>query len=187
MENAIDLGVILRFLLRTLGIFALIFLTAVLTPKIARLIDRWVEKYRSNHDPAKDESYGVRSIYEFPPKRQETAEELDIPTEDLASADPDAPIGETFLPEEPELTGADEDEVPDEAPAEGEFGDEPDDADAFEDEFDEDDDEYEDDEFGGEVAAWAAPSAAHPSTLQETAAETPAEPAQQEASPWFMR
>ena len=182
MENAIDLGVILRFLLRTLGIFALIFLTAVLTPKIARLIDRWIEKYRRNHDPAKDETYGVRSIYEFPPKRQETAEELDIPTEDLASADPDAPVEETLLPEESELTGADEDEV---------LADESDDADefedAFEDEFDEDDDEYEDDEFGGEVAAWAAPSSAHTSTLQEPAAAMPAEPAQQEASPWFMR
>ena len=173
MENTIDLGVILRFLLRTLGIFALIFLTAVLTPKIAKLIDRWVEKYRSNHDPAKDESYGVRSIYELPPKRQETAEELDIPTEDLASADPDAPVEETLLPDEPELTGADEDEV---------LADESDDADEFE-----DDDEYEDDEFGGEVAAWAAASSVHTSTLQETAAETPAEPAQQEASPWFMR
>ena len=181
MENAIDLGVILRFLLRTLGIFALIFLTAVLTPKIARLIDRWVEKYRSNHDPAKDESYGVRSIYELPPKRQETAEELDISTEDLASADTDAPTEETFLPEEPELTGADEDEVLADESVEDEF------EDAFEDEFDDDDDEYEDDEFGGEVAAWAAPSSAHTSTLQETAAETPAEPAQQEASPWFMR
>ena len=78
MDSAINLGVILRFLLRTLGVFALIFVLAMLTPKIAAWVDRWLEKYRQNHDPQKDETYGVRSPYDLPvPRTQDDPDAYD--------------------------------------------------------------------------------------------------------------
>ena len=79
MDSAINLGVILRFLLRTLGVFALIFILAVLTPRIAAAVDRWIEKYRQNHDPKKDETYGVRSPYDFPAAAGEDAQDDAVP------------------------------------------------------------------------------------------------------------
>ncbi len=78
LEFAVELDVLVRFLVRTLIVFALIFLLAVVTPRIARLVDNWIARYRKNHDPKKDESYGIRSIYELPPR----------------SGDEDAPAGE---------------------------------------------------------------------------------------------
>lgn len=88
MDSAMDFGVILRFLARTLGVFALIFIAAVLTPWLARQFDKWMARYRKHHDPEQDETYGVRSIYDLPPKREESPEALDVSTEDrLASAD----------------------------------------------------------------------------------------------------
>ena len=87
MDSAVNLGVILRFLLRTLGVFALIFILALLTPKIAAWVDRWIARYRENHDPKKDETYGVRSPYDFPAPREEDPEALDIPTDDVSVPD----------------------------------------------------------------------------------------------------
>lgn len=100
MGAAVDINVLLRFLLRTLGVFVIIFLLAVLTPKIAKIVDKWIAKYRRDHDPRRDESYGIRSIYELPPRSE---------TEDV-------PAGETG-----DVPDAGQDTVPDpltETPAE---------------------------------------------------------------------
>ena len=75
MNSAMDLGVLVRFLLRTLGIFLIIFVLALVTPKIAALIDKWAKKYREHHNPKKDPTYGIRSIYELPPREDAEPEE----------------------------------------------------------------------------------------------------------------
>ena len=85
MDAAMDFGLVLRFLLKTLGAFAIIFIIAMVTPKLAQLVDGWIKKYRSNHDPAKDETYGVRSIYELPPRPREEADEEPSPEDALLS------------------------------------------------------------------------------------------------------
>lgn len=76
MENGVSIETVLRYGLITLGLFALIYLMAVLTPWMAKHVDSWIARYRENHDPKRDRTYGVRSIYELPPKEdgeQETA------------------------------------------------------------------------------------------------------------------
>lgn len=74
MENAVDIGMILRFGLKCLGIFTLIFLGAVFTPKIAEAIDKWkAEHFKKNsvQHPETKEEISVRSIYELPPKPEQ--------------------------------------------------------------------------------------------------------------------
>ena len=188
MNGAMDFGVLLRFLLRTLGIFALIFLVALLTPKIAKLIDRWIARYRKDHDPEQDETYGIRSIYELPPKREETAEDLDISTEDRSEV--------STIPNE----DAPEMQAPDESVSE-----------ALSDEnFDEEFDEEELSDGTGLPSIAAAEDSWHRSISPESSEErteadfeelpgetdalpeaaeaaAPAADTQQEAIPWFMR
>ncbi|GEM_PF-3044265 len=78
LENTIDGGVILRFGLKCLGIFALIFLAAVFTPKMAEYIDKWKSAHSRNasvEHPRTKENYTVRSIYELPPEPEEKSPE----------------------------------------------------------------------------------------------------------------
>ncbi len=70
MENGIEVSKVLQYGLMTLGIFLLIYLLAVLTPWMAKHVDAWIARYREHHDPKKDETYGIRSIYELPPKKE---------------------------------------------------------------------------------------------------------------------
>lgn len=71
MENGIELGTVLRYGLITLGLFALIYLIAVLTPWMAKHVDKWIADYRAHHNPKQDRSYGIRSPYELPPAKEE--------------------------------------------------------------------------------------------------------------------
>ena len=71
LEATIPVSTVLRYGLITLGLFALIYLIAVLTPKMAKYVDAWIAKYRAHHDPKQNRSYGVRSIYELPPENEE--------------------------------------------------------------------------------------------------------------------
>ncbi|MCR4644237.1 MAG: hypothetical protein K5695_02375 [Oscillospiraceae bacterium] len=71
MEATVDISTVLRYGLITLGLFALIYAIAVLTPWMAKHVDAWIAKYRENHNPKRDRSYGVRSIYELPPEKEE--------------------------------------------------------------------------------------------------------------------
>ena len=77
MEHAVDSSLILRFGLKCLGVFALIFLAAVFTPKMAEYIDKWKAKHWQKQTGKKQNGgYTVRSIYELPPepeKKPETA------------------------------------------------------------------------------------------------------------------
>ena len=82
VDSAVDLDVLVKFSLRILIIFAVIFVLAYLTPKLAKLVDSWIQKYRKDHP--KQETYGVRSIYELPPgpDEEESDYDLDQPYED---------------------------------------------------------------------------------------------------------
>jgi len=75
LETTIDISLILRFGLKCLGIFALIFLTAVFTPKMAEAIDKWKAKHfpesAEKKTPGTKEKYTVRSIYELPPEPEQ--------------------------------------------------------------------------------------------------------------------
>lgn len=104
MESAMDMSVLLRFLLRTLGVFALIFILALLTPKIAAIVDKWIKRYRDHHDPKQDETYGIRSIYELPPKDEPAAEESLPDEEALLPDEPETVPEETVPAEEIPLT-----------------------------------------------------------------------------------
>ena len=72
MDEPLSTARIVRFAVTVLGVFALIFLGAVVTPWLARKVDAWIARYREHHDPHKSPDYGVRSIYELPPKQEET-------------------------------------------------------------------------------------------------------------------
>ena len=76
MNETVDAGMILEFLLRSLGVFALIFLIAVLTPWMAKHVDSWIANYKKSHggkkSPEDPRLYTVRSIYELP--REESRE-----------------------------------------------------------------------------------------------------------------
>ncbi len=74
LETTIDISLILRFGLKCLGIFALIFLTAVFTPKMAEIFDKWKAKHfpaNSGKKTGTRETYHVRSIYELPPEPEQ--------------------------------------------------------------------------------------------------------------------
>lgn len=83
MENSVDSGMILEFLLKSLGMFAVIFALAVLTPWIAKHVDNWIAQYRESHggkkSPEDPRLYSVRSIYELPPEKSETAQDSGNP------------------------------------------------------------------------------------------------------------
>lgn len=70
---------LIKFLLVFLGIFALIFIVTLLTPKIAAVVDRIIAKiFRKNPERVDDDIYKVRSIYDAPPKddnAEKTADE----------------------------------------------------------------------------------------------------------------
>lgn len=74
MNEPIDVSLILRFGLKCLGIFTLIFLAAVFTPKMAEYIDKWKEKHKQDITVKRhgtQETYSVRSIYELPPEPEQ--------------------------------------------------------------------------------------------------------------------
>lgn len=79
MDSTIDTGMILHYGLKTLGIFAIIFALAVLTPWMAKHVDNWIARYRASHEDSKNlqdkRLYSVRSIYELPPKKTESESE----------------------------------------------------------------------------------------------------------------
>ncbi|MBR1527954.1 MAG: hypothetical protein IJ642_01480 [Oscillospiraceae bacterium] len=76
MEHAVDGSLILRFGLKCFGVFALIFIAAVFTPKMAEYIDKWKSRHRPETFKKKKtgEKYTVRSIYELPPEPEEKPE-----------------------------------------------------------------------------------------------------------------
>lgn len=54
-----------------MGLFVLIYLAVVLTPWLAKHVDKWMADYREHHNPKRDPTYGVRSIYELPPAKDD--------------------------------------------------------------------------------------------------------------------
>lgn len=71
MEATIEIATVIRYGLITAGLFVLIYAVCVLTPWLAKHVDKWMADYRAHHDPKKDPTYGIRSIYELPPKNNE--------------------------------------------------------------------------------------------------------------------
>ncbi|MDE5884798.1 MAG: hypothetical protein K2H29_06980 [Oscillospiraceae bacterium] len=78
MKETVDVGMILEFLLKSLGVFAVIFLIAVLTPWMAKHVDSWIANYKKSHggkkSPEDPRLYTVRSIYELPPEESGKSE-----------------------------------------------------------------------------------------------------------------
>ena len=72
MNGNVDADMILRFGLKCLGIFAIIFVLAYLTPWLAKHVDDWIAKYRAHHPMETKENYGIRSVYELPPEPKQT-------------------------------------------------------------------------------------------------------------------
>ena len=71
---------LLKFLFMFLGIFAIIFVVTIITPKLAKITDRIIEKLFKNR-PARvdDDIYKVKSIYDGvlgTKKADETAENI---------------------------------------------------------------------------------------------------------------
>ncbi len=74
MGEGMSVDVLVRYAFMMLGIMVLFFLLAVITPLLAKLIDKWIANYREKHSPLRDPTYSVRSIYELPPKKQDKPE-----------------------------------------------------------------------------------------------------------------
>ena len=99
VDSAVDLDVLIKFSIRILIIFAVIFVLAYLTPKLAKLVDSWIKKYRQNH--GKEETYGIRSIYELPPDPdEETEDDLYYDLEDDGEDYEEEPDEEDYLLDE---------------------------------------------------------------------------------------
>ena len=77
MEATIEITTVIRFGLITAGLFVLIYVVCLLTPWLAKHVDKWMADYRAHHDPKKDPTYGIRSIYELPPKKEEKTDPED--------------------------------------------------------------------------------------------------------------
>ena len=103
MNSPVDVDVLVKFALRIGIIFALIFVFALLTPSMAKLVEGWIERYRKNHDPDEDETYGVRSIYELPRKHRtvQTEEDYDLDAEEEELDEEEYSL--EYEPEEPAL------------------------------------------------------------------------------------
>ncbi|MDE7120539.1 MAG: hypothetical protein K2O42_00035 [Oscillospiraceae bacterium] len=80
MNETVDPGMILEFLLKSLGVFTVIFLIAVLTPWMAKHVDSWIADYKKSHGRKKSSEdprlYAVRSIYELPPEKPEKLQDF---------------------------------------------------------------------------------------------------------------
>ncbi len=81
MDESMSVETIVKFGAVTLGAFAVIFLIAVITPWMAKHVDEWIARYRSNHNSRKDPTYGIRSIYELPPKKEDAPPAEEAPGE----------------------------------------------------------------------------------------------------------
>lgn len=91
-NEPVSTSMILEFLLKSLGVFAVIFLIAVLTPWMAKHVDSWIAHYRTSHGGKKSTDdprlYAVRSIYELPPEESEKSE---IPDSEMTQNPPESP------------------------------------------------------------------------------------------------
>lgn len=75
MGEGMNVEVLVRYAVMMGGLMLLFFLLAVITPWLAKHVDKWIANYREKHSPEKDPTYSVRSIYELPPKKKAEAEE----------------------------------------------------------------------------------------------------------------
>ncbi len=74
MDASVDVGMLIKAALMLIGIMVIFFGIAVITPRLAKLVDKWLENYRSKRSDTGG-NYDVRSIYELPPKKKETSSE----------------------------------------------------------------------------------------------------------------
>ncbi len=71
-------SVLIKFLFIFLGILALIFIIALLTPKMAAVVDRLVAKiFKKNSGESDDSIYKVRSIYDAPDRNADKSADND--------------------------------------------------------------------------------------------------------------
>lgn len=92
MDASVDVGMLVKTALMLIGIMVIFFGIAVITPRLAKLVDKWLENYRSKRSGTSVD-YGVRSIYELPPKKKEMSSEDPeeaAPPEAVPDSDPPA-------------------------------------------------------------------------------------------------
>ncbi|MCR5718024.1 MAG: hypothetical protein K6F80_03190 [Oscillospiraceae bacterium] len=75
MTSPVDVDVLVKFAIRLSIIFVLIFILALITPRLAKLVESWIEKKRKNRESEEEEDYGVRSIYELPRRKRSSLKE----------------------------------------------------------------------------------------------------------------
>lgn len=69
---------LIKFLFLFLGILAIIFVLAVLTPKMAAVVDRLLAKiFKKNSGESDDSIYKVKSIYDLPDKDGDKSSDAD--------------------------------------------------------------------------------------------------------------
>ncbi len=81
MDETMNTGMIVEFALTTLGVIAIIAVLSILTPWMAKHVDKWIAKYRDNHSAKRDSIYSVRSIYDIPPEEKAAAEQAELAPE----------------------------------------------------------------------------------------------------------
>lgn len=84
MDETMNMGMIVEFLVTTLGVIAIIAVLSILTPWLAKHVDNWIAKYRGNHSAKRDSIYSVRSIYDIPPEERKAAEQAEVSKGDEA-------------------------------------------------------------------------------------------------------
>lgn len=87
MDESINVGMIVEFLITTVGVIAIIAVLSILTPWLAKHVDNWIARYKDHHSPKRDSIYSVRSIYDIPPDEKSAAEQAEISAEEHPSED----------------------------------------------------------------------------------------------------
>lgn len=61
-------NLLIKYLIMLLGIFAIMFVITLLTPKIAAIVDKVIAKiFKKNPERVEDDIYKVKSIYDAQP------------------------------------------------------------------------------------------------------------------------
>ena len=95
MGEGMSVDVLVRYAVMMLGLMVVFFLLAVITPWLAKHVDKWIANYREKHSPRRDPLYSVRSIYELPPKKEDLADAPADPAQEQPAGSQDEPDDKT--------------------------------------------------------------------------------------------
>lgn len=78
MDESMNVGMIVEFLVTTVGVIGIIAVLSILTPWMAKHVDAWIARYKDHHSPKRNSIYSVRSIYDIPPDEVEAAKKAEM-------------------------------------------------------------------------------------------------------------